>query len=127
MKLEYLPDGSPDCPLVRIYQFGSADARDLKDLFLALAGGALGQIALHELSSVESVDGCQLSFIVSQRDEGVIPVPEPPQFVCRLVSSTWKQVAERTEPFCQEARPRTYQWVDETSNISILLSPDGFW
>lgn len=127
MKLEYLPLGSDDCPLLRIYDFDSAGACRLKTIFSKLAAGSSEPIALHKLPDVDRIDGCELTVCVVQKDEGVISAPKPPLFECRLTQETWKQVAELTEPFCEDAQPRTHQWLDETSKISLLLSPDGQW
>lgn len=127
MKLQYLPDGSPDCPLLRIYDFDGASACRLREVFIRLGSGISQPIALHELPIVESVDACRLVLSVGQKDEGVIPAPEPPAFECRLTPYTWRQAAKLAEPFCQDARLGTHQWLDETSEVSLLLSPSGQW
>lgn len=46
MKLDYLKDGSDYCPLVRLYQFDSADARRLRQTFEALADGTIENVGL---------------------------------------------------------------------------------
>ena len=46
MKLDYLKDGSDDCPLVRLYEFDGAEARRLRQTFTALADGAVEQVGL---------------------------------------------------------------------------------
>ena len=37
MKLEFLANGSPDCPLIRIYEFNSKEAYKLRRIALQLA------------------------------------------------------------------------------------------
>ena len=41
IKLEYLPDGSDACPLVRLYDFDTDGVRCLRDTFRSLAEGTL--------------------------------------------------------------------------------------
>ncbi len=40
---------------------------------------------------------------------------------------TWEQVADLIRPFCEEAKPGNYQWLDESGDISLLLSVNGQW
>lgn len=69
MKLDYLKDGSDDCPLVRLYEFGSTEIQRLRQSFESLASGTTERIVLDE---VESVDGTQLVFTRAVRDRGVV-------------------------------------------------------
>jgi len=67
MKLQFLADGSPDCPLIRLYDFQATDAVKLKELFDRLADGS-PNIPLHEQKGIESVDGCRLNLRVSREN-----------------------------------------------------------
>jgi hypothetical protein len=60
MKLQYLAYGSADCPLIRLYDFQTADGVRLKALFDKLAGSSSTLIALDEQTGILPVDGCQL-------------------------------------------------------------------
>jgi len=44
-----------------------------------------------------------------------------------LSQETWEQIAGLIESFCKSGGLSGYQWLDETSDISLLLSPDGSW
>jgi len=105
MKLEYLPDGSPDCPILRIYDFDEPAAQHLQGLFSNLAIGSVWVVALHELPGVESVAGCTLTLRVTGRDRGVIQVGDSNSFECHLRQATWEQLADLTEPFCTVLDP----------------------
>jgi hypothetical protein len=125
VQLEFIPDGALDTPLVRLYDFDEAHAARLYRVVAELESGARDAVRLHELPAAESIDGCQLTLNVGNRDEGVRG--EPPIFSCVLTRETWGQVADLIEPFCEQARPGTFQYLDDTSAITLLLSVDGGW
>ena len=127
MKLEYLPDGSLDCPLIRLYDFGANEATKLRQYVNKLANGSSNKYALHHLDFIQSIDDCQLDFVVGEKDKGILTTTMANQFICVLSQESWEWVGELIEPFCQIARSNTYQWLDETSNISLLFSPSGYW
>ena len=58
MKLEYFADGSADCPLIRLYNFTTAEAAQLLASVTDLASGGAERIDVHGLPYVESVGGC---------------------------------------------------------------------
>ncbi len=126
MKLQFLPDGSPDCPLIRLYDFEAADALRLKELFDCLATGSRTSISLHEQKGIEPVDGCQLILRVGKGDTGIVQ-KGPFTFECDLTPAGWADVALLIEPFCEAAEANTYQWLNEDGQISLLLSPAGTW
>jgi hypothetical protein len=126
MKLQFLPDGSPDCPLIRLYDFEAADVVRLKELFDSLAAGSRTDISLHEQKGIEPVGGCQLKLRVGKRDTGIVQ-KGPFTFECDLTPARWADVASLTEPFGEAAEANTYQWLNEDGQISLLLSPNGTW
>ena len=126
MKLQFLPEGSLDCPLIRLYDFEAADALRLKGLFDGLATGSRTEVSLHEQMGMEPVDGCRLSLRVGKRDTGIVQ-KGPFTFVCDLTPLRWADVASLTEPFCKAAEANVHQWLNEDGQISLLLSPDGKW
>ena len=128
MRLEYLADRSADCPLIRLYDFDSKQADVFRNYVLALADGSRDTVAVHELPLVESIEACRLVFKVSSGDRGVVKIGPQNRFDCLLTPASWRQVADLMEPFCEAGDRRGYfQWLDETSNISLLFSPDGHW
>jgi hypothetical protein len=127
MKLDFLPDGSPDCPLVRLYDLAPGDASRLHDALTGLADGTLKSVPLQEWPQVEAVNNCSLALQVADRDEGIVAAEGERAFRCLLRRPSWQSVSELVSPFCSEARSRGYQWLDETSSVSWLLSTDGQW
>jgi hypothetical protein len=126
MKLQFLADGSPDCPLIRLYDFQPTDAQRLKELFDCLATGSRTSVSLHEEPGIEPVARCRLSLQVGKRNSGIIQ-EGPLSFELILTAAGWSDVAFLTEPFCEFAQPNTHQWLNEDGRISFLLSPDGRW
>lgn len=127
MRLEYLPDGSPDCPLIRLYDLDPRAVIVLRGRVVELAGGSRRELAVHDLPDVEAVGGCQLVFEVGGRSIGVIPGPSPNSFRCILTDASWENVAELIEPFCEPGQRAAFQWLSDEGNVSLLLSSDGHW
>lgn len=122
MKLDYLKDGSDDCPLVRLYEFDSAEARRLRQTFDALAEGSVERVGLE---TAESVDGSRLTFVRGTRDVGVVETA-PHHFEVALASEGWRQAADFVAPFCDGGFG--YQWLTpHTRGIQLLFSKDGAW
>lgn len=125
MKLDYLPDGSPDCPLVRLWDFSVTEAAELYEAFSWLACGRRTQIVLHELPGVAPVDGCMLRLISGSRDSGLVSVGRRGEFEGVLTPDGWDTVSSLTEPFVQG--DRGYQWLIASGDAKLLLSSDGLW
>ena len=122
MKLDYLKDGSDDYPLVRLYEFRSAEIQRLRQLFESLVNGAAEHIALDE---VESVDGTRLTFTRAARDRGVVQ-SGPQSFDVVLTPEGWQRCIGLLEPFCEPSSG--YQWLcDDVGGIRLLLSHAGDW
>lgn len=123
MKAEYLPSGSPDCPILRLFDFEAAEVRHLTALCLSLASGSAERADI----PAEAVNGCRLTLRVGRWNEGVLNTDEPERFECVLTPDGWEGVAELAAPFCEEQEGQRYQWLDENSPVSLLLSPSGQW
>lgn len=124
MKLEYLGDGSSDCPLIRLYDFNAIDAQRLREAFRTLADGSQQVLALHDEWWIEPVEGCQLTLRLGPRDLGVVP-RLPMRFDCVLGSDAWGEMVKRTELFCESTDGAGHQWLNRNGEISLMLSPDG--
>lgn len=112
MRLEYLPDGSPDCPLIRLFDFASAEAASLGAVVAGLATGQVERVAVHHLPGVTSVGGCELVFRLRGWDQAIV-----------RVGST---ASGLIEPFAVGARG--YQWLAGVpGEASLLLSASGYW
>jgi hypothetical protein len=127
MRLEYLPDGSLESPLIRLYDFDAGEAACLLGLVTALSLGSMSRVELEERKEIISVDGCKLALVASTSDKGVVTMNKFSQFECILTRASWANVAGLIEPFCEPGLPNRFQWLDETSDISLLLSPSGLW
>lgn len=60
MKLEFLARGSPDCPLIRIYEFNSKETYQLRRTALQLARSKETAVLLHKDPNVIAIGGCEL-------------------------------------------------------------------
>jgi hypothetical protein len=125
VRLEYLRDGSPDCPLLRLFNFGSNEAGKLLAAVADLAVGRAAHVAVHELADVTPVGGCELVLQVTARDAAVVQVG-PVSFACRFTARTWDNVAGLVEPFAEGASG--FQWLAASpGETKLLLSPSGEW
>jgi hypothetical protein len=125
MKLEYLASGSADCPLIRLYDFTTAEASQLRQVFAELAIQEKTSVALHELPFIEPVNDCRLILKVHSWDQGLIKVVEPTTFQCALTWQTWYNIEGLCEPFASEGA-ESFQWLN-SAGIPLLLSPNGCW
>lgn len=64
MKLEFLPDGSNDGALLRIYDFEVAEIEQLFAAVLALASGDQEHYEVHNLPGVDAISGCKFFLCV---------------------------------------------------------------
>ena len=92
MKLDYLADGSPDRPLLRLYDFTPAEAGQLLAAVAGLASGAAERVEVHRLPFVEPLGGCRLSLVRRPWDQAVVRV-SPSAFECGFTAGTWENVA----------------------------------
>jgi hypothetical protein len=129
MKLEFLAEGSNDCPLIRLYGFDSTEAMRLREAFRALADGSRQFIPLHEEWWIQPVEECQLELRLGKRDLGVVQ-RLPMHFECALTDEGWRETAEKTELFCmpsENADADASQWLNFDGEVRLLLSPTGKW
>lgn len=126
MKIEFLPEGAEDCPLIRLFDFGPLEAKRLVGIFSQLADGSLHSVVLNEIPGFEPVAGCCLVLRVGETNQGIL-AKDSGCFECLLEKSQWEQLVGLTEPFCSNSTREHFQWLDETSPISLLISPTGRW
>jgi hypothetical protein len=126
MKLEFLPAGSPDCPLRRLYDFSPAEIEQLPAALTALVSGTLDPVAVHELPGVEPLNGCRLTLRVRPWDQAACHTGGPAQFECGFTAETWDNVAGLVVPFTRGAGG--FQWLASVpGEVSWLLSDSGRW
>ncbi|MEI8380715.1 MAG: hypothetical protein WCJ09_11335 [Planctomycetota bacterium] len=125
MKIEFLQDGSPDCPLIRLFDFTQRQANQLQQALLGLLSSA-SSVAIQEPAFVESVENCQLTFEVGRQDDGIIRIATTREFICQLTPKTWEEIAALLEPFV--IGECGYQWlVRHQGDANLLLSTTGHW
>lgn len=88
-----------------------------------LGDGRLQHVAVHELSIVEAISGCNLVLCRKSWDQGMLQVGNA-AFECGFTESTWDNVAGMIEPF--EEGSRGYQWL-ASGDARLLLSNSGQW
>jgi hypothetical protein len=126
MKLEYLPSGAADSPLVRLYAFTTIDAGHFHRAVGALASGEIRRVEVHALPYVESVAGCRLTLCRRDWDQAVTRTSEQAEFECGFTGGTWNNVAGLIQPFTREATGS--QWLAESpGEAALLLSSSGQW
>ena len=71
MQIEFLEEGSEDCPLIRLYGIESRQFAILHETILRLASGAQEKCLLHEVPSFRALSGCRLKLVSSSSNAGV--------------------------------------------------------
>ena len=124
MGIRYLKEGSPDCPILQMY----GDHIEEYDLLIneigKLVSGENGKLDITGLKNFNGQSNAKLIFTVSATDIGVITNDEV-TFTCCLRKHSWSQVIEKLIILKQPTLG--YNWLDETSNISLLLSKGIHW
>jgi len=124
MKLDYLSEGSADCPLVRIYDFDEEEAAKFKSLVDNLTRDPGLIVEIHKAPGVEPVDGCQLTLKSGVGDVGLVQTGSS-AFECILTAEGWANIAFLVEPFCSLCTG--YQWLLNKGEIQLLFSCNGQW
>jgi hypothetical protein len=128
MKLEYLANGSPNCPLIRLYDFTTAEAVQFHRAVQALASSAAERLDVHRLPFVQSVGDCQLEFVRQSWDGAIVRGRGCCEFECGFTAGTWDNVAGLLKPFTQGTGG--FQWLAGVPGEAALLlsaSASGQW
>jgi hypothetical protein len=127
MKIEYLESGAEDCPLIRIYGNQMRELKSLHHHVSSLCAGDRKYLKVHELPGFVGVEECELTFHTSKRDKGISQTNEQ-EFTCNLEIESWCHIEKQIEALV-ESSSEGYQWLNESSNISLLLSTNktGAW
>jgi hypothetical protein len=126
MRLEFLPHGSPDCPLLRLYRFTPAEARQLHDNIAALVAGIAESVSVHDLPFVEALAGTRLTCRATTRDQSLTRGIAPGEFNCGFTPETWDNIVGLVEPFTRGSSG--VQWLARgQDDACLILSVDGQW
>ncbi len=128
MKIEYIPHGSQECPLIRIFDFNEHQIAALHEQIVRLSDGSIASLDLNELPGTEAVGGRRFIFEACKRDEGVQPSANVVRFT--LTAGAWDNAAGLIGPFLTNTASGKFQWLNPHTGAakgSLLLSPDGNW
>jgi hypothetical protein len=123
VKLKYLRDGSPNCPLVRSYEVDQSEARKLRHLAKSLVAGVRQDVALHNEVWVEPIEGCRVNLRQGTRDQGICQARTFP-FECVVSPDDWSSVDGLLEPYCA-SQNSGLQWLTHDGRIALLISRSG--
>lgn len=126
MNLDYLADGSLDCPLVRLYDFPAAEADALRVAVAGLVAGTSERVQVHRLPFVQPLGECELTLIACGQGSDVNQLGGSARLEWRLRPETWDNVATLIEPFAAGAAG--FQWLNQgRGEVRILLSTGASW
>lgn len=124
MRIEYLEKGSPDCPIVKIYNCTLDEYKYLCNQFNLLHKSD-NSFKLNDTPSTLNIE-----FNVGELNQGV-KLKDDSNFICILTKGAYKNIADLVSPFItkyeKENQSTRFQWLNEDSDISLLLSTNGKW
>jgi hypothetical protein len=133
MKLQLLPEGSTDCPLIRIFDFDCTEATVLVRGLQSLISASIDSVSLHELPVVSAYNGFELTAILDERprnvatEYAVIAGKSTNSYIWRGTTDEWKDVCELLVPMTVSTDPHSYAWLTDDLGVQVLASPSGSW
>jgi hypothetical protein len=88
MRIGQVAGGSPDCPLVRHFDFIRDEAQGLHSCLAGLASGDTDCVLVHELPFASVFDGCRLTMLVARRDQAIVRGASAGEIDCRPTRET---------------------------------------
>lgn len=125
MKIEFLPEGSPECPLIRIFQFQPGEVEALRTACRELADGKRTEFALHEQPWVEAVGDCAFIWKAGLKDIGVRLPQDGKPFILIFSNEGWREVEDKLLPFARSSTG--FNWLTDGGDVEVLISNDGSW
>lgn len=125
MRLEFLPDGADECPLLRFCRWRDHDVTRLRQCAEQLAAGQTRQIKIHTLPFIEPVGDISFTWMADPWDRGVSLPNDRRSFVMQLPAESWAGVASIIRPF--ERNRAGFDWLLPVTEVSVLLSWSGQW
>lgn len=122
MKIEFLESGASECPLVRLFDFDRMQGEQLMSLVAALAAGTQTEVDLSSFCT--PIHNCTLVLVQSNYNRGIVSGTDH-QFTCELSRDRWDEIAQLIAPLAESVHG--FNWLDNTSDIPLLLSVDGCW
>jgi len=125
VRIELIPDGSPDCPLIRLFDYRDNELELLQIACRELANGQRAEFALHEQTWVEPQDGLRFTWKASAQDVGVeLPALGDP-FVLEFSDEAWREVDDKISRLMPAQTG--FNWLTNEGEVKVLLSRDGKW
>ena len=129
MKIEYFAEGCLDCPIVLIYGNKPGGVLNLRLALERLATGLVDNVAIHRIPGYTSINNCQLFAGVGDTNRGLYQIAGEPIFECSLQSESWLDIIGLLEPFTvsNDKDKPCFQFLDETSKITLMISTQRTW
>jgi hypothetical protein len=137
MNIDFLNDGAPECPMIRIYGSDTRQFLELFDSISELARGTNDDACLDDLDGFTSEGRCVVTLSTTEDVDSVGVFGSNERLVWRLTRDMWGVVAGLIKPFSTGSVGIRHQWLMgrearyglEASNISVLLtnSENGHW
>jgi hypothetical protein len=124
MQIDYLKEGNEDCPLLRLSNGNHEDYVKLVKNISDLIENRRKSILVNDVEGI-ATQGLTLEFVLGKENLGIIEF-DPKHFKCILNNEKWHKVRALLQGFIENSKNQ-YQWLDETSNISLLVTDDGKW
>jgi len=125
MKVEFLAEGSAECPLIRLFDLQPGDLERLCQACADLAEGQANEFQLHAQPWVEAIRECRFTWRSSAKDLGVqLPAPGEP-FVLWFSDEAWREVQDKLLMFAGGSNG--FNWLTNEGDVNVLISPDGAW
>jgi hypothetical protein len=130
MKLEYIPDGSPDAPLIRFYAFDESEVAWLRQCFVDIKDERREIIALHEQNFIESIGATKFWIALHENrledENAVVATSEKDlMFTWMMTKEQWNETIELLDAYTPTSH--TFQWLTDDLGIQVLLSQRGGW
>ncbi len=121
MKIEYA-ESPANGSLIRLFDFSNDEVLELKDMLDKLVQGEIKSLPLHEHCHVNPDDNSHLTFVLGNTDQGI--TRKDSEFICTLTPAGLSKMIEPVESFAlHPVEFKGYEWLDESSNISLVISP----
>jgi hypothetical protein len=128
MLIEFVPDGSHDCPAVLFYGCPSAGAEALINTFRLLAEAPETEVPLHELADVYPVGDIQL-FATNVSGRTGVQQLSPPAFRWRQDREGWLEAAELAEAVARSGASEgtKFQYLERNGRVNVIFATDRAW
>lgn len=137
MKLEFLRDGGPECPLIRFFGTDTDTVRALIEKIEQLTKGIGESVHIDEVLGIQFNTDSRLILLSSNRNIGVSTSSMVGEFTWELTPEKWSLVAGLLEPFAVRPRRGIFQWLTGpmaeygldvgSTNVLVSFSEDGLW